>query len=123
MGVIKYHLLYEYRKNDDGKPVPVTSGYFKHKVCLPYSGGLVDNPWECDPATRYFKRNWLKESTLWSCALVVLLKRARKAHIYDNDQHMEGVFNSIKHQPDRKIDCDEPAFYFHSRFKYLEESN
>ena len=68
MGVIKYHLLYDYRENDDGKLVPITSGYFEDKVCLPYPGGLVDNLLKCDPAARYFKRTWLKESALWSRA-------------------------------------------------------
>ena len=47
---------------------------------------------------------------------MVLLKRARKTHIYNNDQHMEGV-------PDRQIDYDELVLYFHSIFKGLKESN
>ena len=102
MGVITYHLLYDYRNKVDDKFVPITSGYYEHKVCLPYSGGLIDNPWKCDPAAKYFKRTWLKESALWSRVLVVLLQRAQKTHIYDNGQHMEGVFKSIKHQPDKK---------------------
>ena len=44
MGVIKYHMLYDYRKNNDGKLVPITLGYFEQKMCLLYSGGLIDNP-------------------------------------------------------------------------------
>ena len=62
MGDIKYHLLYDYRKKDNVKLVPITSGYLEQKVCLLYSGGLVDNPWKCDSTAIYFKRTWLKES-------------------------------------------------------------
>ena len=45
-------------------------------------------------------------------AVVTLIKKALKKHIDDNDQHMEGVIKNIKQQPDRSMDCDEPALYF-----------
>ena len=54
---------------------------------------------------------------------MVLLKKARNTCIYDNDQHMEEVIKSTKEQPDSGIDFDKPDLYFHSRFKYLKESN
>ena len=65
------------------------------------------------------EKTWLKEIALVSRSLVVLLQNARKKHIYDNDQHSEGVIKMIKKQPDRKIDCDEAAQYFQARYKYL----
>ena len=65
----------------------------------------------------------MEEIALLGHVLVVLLKKARKTHIYNNDRHMEGVSNSIKYQPDRKIDCDELTMYVHSRFRDLKESN
>ena len=35
---------------------------------------------------------------------------------------MEGVIANHKQQPDSKMNCDEPALYFHSRFNHLKES-
>ena len=122
VGVIKYHLIYDVRKNEDNKWVPVTSGFFEKSVRLPYDGGFVDNPWRCKSAANYFKTTWLKETAIWSRALVGLIKKARRRHIYDNDQHMEGVIANHKQQPDSKMNCDEPALYFHSRFNDLKES-
>ena len=58
-----------------------------------------------------------------SRALVRLLQQARKKHIYDNDQHSEGLIKSIKKQPDRKINCDEAAQYFQARYKDLKQCN
>ena len=52
-----------------------------------------------------------------------MLKTSRKIHIYNNDQHTEGVFDVIKRQPDRNISCDEPVLYFYSKFKDLKEND
>ena len=40
-----------------------------------------------------------------------------KTHIYDNDQHTEGVIKNVKQRPYRSMDCDEPALYFDARRK------
>jgi hypothetical protein len=89
-GADKYHLLYDAYKNEQDVLVPATSSFF----------------W------RDFERTWLKESALWIHALVVLLKKMPKKHVYDNDQHMQDVIKKFKSQPNRKMDCDESALYF-----------
>lgn len=93
------------------------------KITFPYVGGYVDNPLKNDEVANYLATTWLKESAIWSAALVTLMKKALKKHIYDNDQHMEGVINNVKVQPDRKMVCDEPALYFHGRWKDDREAN
>ena len=55
--------------------------------------------------------------------MVSLLKLANDKHIYDNNMHMEAVIKHAKKQPDRILNCGEPALYFHSRHTDLKESN
>ena len=52
-----------------------------------------------------------------------IIAEGTKKHIYDNDQHSEGNISMIKKQPDRRIDCNEPAQCFQARCKILKESN
>lgn len=116
-GVIKYHLLYDTVENEEGQLIPITSGAFEITKKLPFSGGMIPNPWLCPSAAKYLEKTWLKEAALWSHAPIALLRKAVKKHVYDNDQHMEGVFSNIKAQPDRHMNCDEPAMYIWSRWK------
>ena len=59
----------------------------------------------------------MKEIVLVNYALVGLLRKTLNKHIYDNDQHMEGVIKNFKRQPERKLDGSDLALYIHSRWK------
>jgi len=122
-GVVKYHLLYDTYNDDEGNVMPTTSGYFEEQIKLPFTGGSIANPWLCESAANYLEGQWLKESALWSRGLVSLLKTANDKHIYDNNMHMEVVIKHAKKQPDRILNCGEPALYFHSRYTDLKQSN
>ena len=122
-GVVKYHLLYDTYNDDECNVMPTTSGYFEEQIKLPFTGGSIANPWLCESAANYLEGQWLKESALWSRGLVSLLKTANDKHIYDNNMHMEAVIKHAKKQPDRILNCGEPALYFHSRYTYLKQSN
>ena len=122
-GIIKFHLIYNAVDDDEGKLTPVTSGAFTEKVSLPFPGGYVANPWKCDSAANYFEGTWLREPVLWSRALVRLCGDALNKHLYDNNQPMEGHFKDLKSNPNRSIDCAEPAIYFDSVWKDLKASH
>ena len=93
-GVVKYHWLYETYNDNESNVMPITSDYFEEQIKLPFTGGSIANPWLCESAANYLEGQWLKESALWSCGLVLLLKSANDKHIYNNNMHMEAV---IKH--------------------------
>ena len=75
-GIVKYYLLYDAVENEDGKLIPVTSGFFEETIQLPFAGGYIACPWKCESAEKYLETAWLKESVLWSRALVTLIKKS-----------------------------------------------
>ena len=54
---------------------------------------------------------------------MALLETALEKHIYGNNQHMEGVIKHFKGQPDKAMNCDEPALYFYTSFEDSKASN
>ena len=64
-----------------------------------------------------------RDSTGESFTCGIIAEGTEKKHIFDNDQHSEGVISMIKKQLDRKVDCNEPAQYFQARYNSLKESN
>ena len=89
-GIVKYYLIYDAVENEDEKCIPVASGFFEETIQLPFVVGYIACLWKCESTEKYLETTWLKESVLWSRALVTLIKKSPK-NIYDNDHHMEGL--------------------------------
>ena len=87
--VITFHLLYDV-VTEKGFREPFLSPAFQYEACIPFDGGLVDNPWHCSHTSNYLRKR-SKEAALWSQGPVNSLMNATGKHAYDNNQTQKGV--------------------------------